>query len=60
MCDVFLTPVLKNLYFSVQCCVSYSVVSNSFVTPMYCNPPGSSVLGILQVRILEYSHPALL
>ena len=32
---------------------SYSVVSNSFVTPMDCSPPGFSVHGISQARILE-------
>ena len=34
-------------------CVSCSVVSDS-VTPMDCSPPGSSVRGILQARILEW------
>ena len=35
-------------------CVSVcSVMSDSFVTPMDCSPLGSSVLGILQQRILE-------
>ena len=35
-------------------CVSVcSVLSDSFVTPMGCSLPGSSVLGILQQRILE-------
>ena len=28
--------------------VSHSAVSNSFLTPMDCNQPGSSVHGILQ------------
>jgi len=32
----------------------YSVVSD-FVAPMDCSPPGSSVYGIFQARILEYS-----
>ena len=32
---------------------SHSVVSNS-VTPMDCSPPGSSVHGIFQARILEW------
>ena len=32
-------------------CVSHSVVS---CDPMDCNPPGSSVHGILQMRILEW------
>ena len=34
--------------------VSRSAVSNSFVTPMDCNQPGSSVHGILQARLLEW------
>ena len=34
-------------------CVSHSVVSDS-VTPMDCSPPGSSVHGILQARILQW------
>ena len=34
-------------------CVSCSVVSDS-VTPTDCSPPGSSVRGILQARILEW------
>ena len=33
--------------------VSHSVVSNS-LQPMDCSPPGSSVHGILQARILEW------
>ena len=32
---------------------SHSVVSNS-VTPVDCSPPGSSVHGIFQARILEW------
>ena len=34
--------------------VSCSVVSDSFVTPLTVAPPGSSVHGILQARILEW------
>ena len=34
--------------------LSCQVVSNSFVTPMDCSPPGSSVHGIFQARILEW------
>ena len=33
--------------------VNCSVVSNS-TTPMDCSPPGSSVPGILQARMLEW------
>ena len=44
---------------------SVSAVFNSFVTPpLDCSPPGSSVHGILQARILEWvavgSHRGLL
>ena len=38
--------VLTNLF-------SCQVVSDSFVTPMDCTPPGSSVHGIFQARIPE-------
>ena len=34
--------------------LSCSVVSDSFFNPMNCSPPGSSVLGILQARVLEW------
>ena len=34
--------------------VSLSVMSDSFVTPVDGSPPGSSVHGILQARILEW------
>ena len=42
-------------YFSVCVCVcvSCSVMSN-FCRPMDCGPPGSSVNGVLQARILEW------
>ena len=39
--------------------LSYLVVSNSFVTPMDCSPPGSSVHGILQARTLEWAAISL-
>ena len=43
-----------NLYISaLSVCVSHSVVSDS-CDPMDCSPPGSSALGILQARILEW------
>ena len=35
------------------CVLSRSVVSNSF-NPMDCSPPGSSVHGIIRIRILEW------
>ena len=34
--------------------LSRSVVSNSFEPPMDCSPPGSSVLGMFPVRVLEW------
>ena len=34
--------------------LSHSAASNSLVTPMGCSPPGSSVHGILQARIIEW------
>ena len=33
---------------------SRSVLSNSFCNPVDCNPPGSSVFGISQARILDW------
>ena len=36
--------------------VSRSVISNSYCDPMDCSPPGSSVHGILQARILEWAY----
>ena len=36
------------------CLLSHSVVPDSFVTPWNCSPPGSSVHGILQARMLEW------
>ena len=44
---------LLGLQLCVCVCVSCSVVSDS-VTPTDCSPPGSSVRGILQARILEW------
>ena len=35
--------------------VSHSVMSDSFCKPMDCSPPSSSVHGILNARILEWS-----
>ena len=34
--------------------LQYSCLESSFCNPMDCNPPGSSVHGILQARILEW------
>ena len=34
--------------------LSHRVTNDSFATPMDCSPPGSSVHGILQARILEW------
>ena len=43
-----------NFYLFLGCvCVSRSVMSDSF-HPVDCSPPGSSVHGILQARILEW------
>ena len=42
------------VYARARVCVSCSVVSDSFYDPMDCSPPGSSVFGILQARILEW------
>ena len=36
------------------CMLSHTSCVRLFVTPMDCSPPGSSVHGILQARILEW------
>ena len=38
-----------------ECVLYHSIVPSSFVTPKECSPPGSSVHGILQARILEWT-----
>ena len=46
----------------VSVCVGVCSVAQSRPTlcnPMDCNPPGSSVHGIFQARILEYCHSLL-
>ena len=45
----FLKP---GLHLGMWVCVSHLVVSDSF-GPMDCSPPGSSLHGVLQARILE-------
>ena len=57
----FLVPKLKMLVYDKMqiCCCSFmcakSLQSGSTVcNPVNCSPPGSSVLGILQVRIMEW------
>ena len=35
-------------------CCSVALVVSDFCDPMDCNPPGSSVYGILQAKILEW------
>ena len=47
------TVTITNGYYLEVESVSLSVMSDSFVTPVDCSPPGSSVHGILQTRILE-------
>ena len=42
------------LHCSAYCCVSHLVMSWLFCNPIDCSPPGSSVHGISQVRILEW------
>ena len=45
---------VNQLYVYILLFFSFQVVSNTFVTPMDCSLPGSSVHGISQVRILEW------
>ena len=44
---------LANMWNAVSLCVGHSVLSDSF-RPLNCSSTGSSVHGILQVRILEW------
>ena len=41
------------VYYDVCMCVLIAQSCPTFCDPVDCNPPGSSVLGILQARILE-------
>ena len=53
-CFALLYSASQILHFlQVEKCVSCSVVSNSLPS-MDCGPPGSSIHGILQARILEW------
>ena len=45
--------VLNTVTVTWKCSISHSVMSDS-LWPMNCSPPGSSVHGIFQVRILEW------
>ena len=50
-------PFYVTLKYAVQCCCCYCLASRSCPTlcdHMDCSPPGSSGLGISQVRILEW------
>ena len=47
-------PGGHNSYSTELLLVSHSVMSDSFVIPLDCNPPGSSAHGISQARILEW------
>ena len=38
----------------ICCCLCHAVVSDSFCNRMDCSPPGSSVHGMSQARILEW------
>ena len=50
--SVFLFRVFVIVFFVVVACMLSHV--QLFVTPWICSPPGSSVHGILQARILEW------
>ena len=55
LCSQYFEYLLK-IWENSLCCVSCSVVSDSAIDPMDCSPPGSSVRGILQARILELGY----
>ena len=42
------------IYTVVYCCCLVSKLCLTLCNPMDCSPPGSSVHGILQARILEW------
>ena len=42
------------LYVTSMCCVLVAQSCLTLWDPVYCSPPGSSVHGILQARILEW------
>ena len=50
------SPVLAGVFFTIKaiCCCSVSQSCLTLCNPMDCSPPGSSVHGILQARILEW------
>ena len=53
VCNVTLNKLL-NLYTSVSCSVHNPLSCQTLCNSMYCSPPGSSVHGIILVRILEW------
>jgi len=56
----FLSPILKQIFFflllscSSLCCAAAMLLCPTFCDPMDCSPPGSSVRGIFQARMLEW------
>ena len=50
--DIFINLSIHNSFVLCQCLVIQS--GPTLCDPMDCSPPGSSVLGILQARILEW------
>ena len=52
-CNIAIYRIKLNAGFLVRKSLSRSVVPDS-LRPMDCSPPGSSVQGILQARILEW------
>ena len=53
VCNVTLNKLL-NLYTSVSCSVHNPLSCRTLCNSMYCSPPGSSVHGIILVRILGW------
>ena len=50
--DIQIVPTHTGLLKELSVCAS--VMSDSFVTPVDCGPPGSSIHGVLQAGILEW------
>ena len=53
---MLITCPLRHIYFYIMCCtvLNHSVVSDS-LWPHGCSPPGSSVHGVLQAKVLEWA-----
>ena len=51
---IWVSPILSLFSFFKLCACSVAQLCLTFYDPMDCNPPGSSVHGIFQAKILEW------